>query len=94
MKSVGFSQETENSIAKIRLRESSQSIVVFNVVPPGPKSGRPLLHGPETECIQTVTIHKFGRDLLIRFRAKNEISDNRFLLQQERHCQNDKRPEM
>jgi hypothetical protein len=51
MKSAGFLKKTENSIAKIRLRRSSGSIVVFNVVLPGAKSGRPLLHGPETECI-------------------------------------------
>jgi hypothetical protein len=36
----------------------------------------------------------FGSDLLIRFPAKNEISDDRSLLQQEQHCDNDKRPEM
>jgi hypothetical protein len=84
----------ENSIAKIRLKGSSGSIVIFNVVLPGAKSDRPLLHGPETECIQAITFRKFGSDLLIRFPAKNEISDDRSLLQQERHRQNDKRPEM
>jgi hypothetical protein len=86
MKSAGFLKKTEDSIAKLRLRRSFGSIVVFNVVFPGPKSGRPLLHGPETECIQVITIRKFGSDLLIRFPAKNEISDDRSLLQQERHC--------
>jgi hypothetical protein len=78
-----FLKKTENSVAKIRLRGSSESIAVFNVVLPGAKSGRPLLHGPETECIQDITLHKFGSDLLIRFPAKNEISDDMSLLQQE-----------
>jgi hypothetical protein len=89
-----FLKKTENSIATICLRWSSGSIVVFNVVLPGAKSGRPLLHGPETECIQAITFHKFGSDLLIPFPAKNEISDDRSLLQQEQHWKNDKRPEM
>jgi hypothetical protein len=78
-----FLKETENSIVKIRLRRSSGPIVVFNVVLPGAKSGRPLLHGPETDCIQAITLRKFGSDLLIRFPAKNEISDDRSLLQKE-----------
>jgi hypothetical protein len=94
MKSAGFLKKTENSIAKIRLRRPSRSIVVFNVVLPGAKLGRPLMHGPETECIQAITLRKFDSDLLIQFPAKNEISDDRSLLQQERHCENDKRPEM
>jgi hypothetical protein len=81
-------------MAKISLRRSSGSIVVFNVMLPGAKSGCPLLHGPETESIQAITLRKFGSDLLIRFPAKNEISDDRSMLQQERHCENDKRPEM
>jgi hypothetical protein len=86
MKSAGFLKKTENSIAKIRLRGLSRSIVVFNVVLPGAKSDRPLLHGPETERIPAITLRKFDSDLLIRFPAKNEISDDRSLLQQERHC--------
>jgi hypothetical protein len=85
-KECGFLKKTENSIAKIRLRGSSGSIVVFNVVLPGAKSGGLLLHGPETECIQAITPRKFGSDLLIRFPAENEISDDRSMLQQERHC--------
>jgi hypothetical protein len=60
-----FLKKTEKSIAKIRLRGSFGSIVVFNVVLPGAKSGRPLLHGPETECIQAITLRKFSSDLLI-----------------------------
>jgi hypothetical protein len=79
-----FLKKTENSIAEIGLRRSSGSIGIFNVVLPGAKSDRPLLHGPETERIQAITIRKFGSDLLIRFPAKNEISDDRSLLQQER----------
>jgi hypothetical protein len=94
MKSAGFLKKTENSIAKICLRRSSGSIVVFNVFLPGAKLSRPLLHVPETERIQAITLRKFGSNLLIRFPAKNEISDDRSLLQQERHCENDKRPEM
>jgi hypothetical protein len=86
MKRAGFLKKTENRIAKIRLRWSTGSIVVFNVVMPGATSDRPLLHGPETECIQAITLCKFGSDLLIRFPARNEISDDRSLLQQERHC--------
>jgi hypothetical protein len=85
MKSAGFLKKTENNIAKIRLRGSSGSIIIFNVVLPGAKSGRPLLHGTETECIQAMTLRKFDSDLLIRFPAKNEISDDRSLLQQKRH---------
>jgi hypothetical protein len=81
----GFLKKTENSTAKIRLRPSSGSVVVSNVVLPGAKSGRPLLHGPETERIQAMTLRKFSSDLLIRFPAKNEISNDRSLLQQERH---------
>jgi hypothetical protein len=65
MKNVGFLKKTENSIAKIRLRRPSGSIVVFNAVLPGAKSGRPLLHIPETECIQVITLRKFGSDLPI-----------------------------
>jgi hypothetical protein len=88
-----FLKQTENSVATIRLRWSSGSIIVFNVLLPGAKSGRPL-NSPETECIQAITFHKFGSNLLIRFPAKNEISDDISLLQQEQHCSNDKRPEM
>jgi hypothetical protein len=76
----GFLKKTENSIAKIRLRRPSRSIVVFNVVLPGAKLDRPLLHDTETECIQALTLRKFGSDLLIRFPAKDEISDDRSLL--------------
>jgi hypothetical protein len=61
----GFSQENREHIAKIRLRRSSGSIVAFSVVLPGAKSGRSLLHVPETEHIQAITLRKFGRDLLI-----------------------------
>jgi hypothetical protein len=86
MKSAGFLKKTENGIAKIRLRGFSESIVVFNVVLPGAKSGRRLLHCLETESIPAITLRKFGSDLLIRFPAKNEIPDDRSLLQQERHC--------
>jgi hypothetical protein len=82
----GFLKKTEDSIAKIRLSRSSGAIIIFNIMLPGAKSDHPLLHGPETECIQAITFHKFGSDLLIRFPAKNEISDDRSLLQQERHC--------
>jgi hypothetical protein len=82
MKSAGFLKKMENSIAKILLTGPRGSIVVFNVVLPDMKLGLPLLHGPETECIQTITLRKFGSDLLIRFPAKNEISDDRSLLQQ------------
>jgi hypothetical protein len=94
MKSAGFLKKTENSIAKICLRRSSGSIIVFDVLLPGAESGHPLLHGHETECMQAITLRKFGSDLLIRFPAKNEISDDRSLLQQQRHCENDKRPNM
>jgi hypothetical protein len=86
MKNAGFLKKTGNSIAKIRLRGLSGSIVVFNVVLSGKKSGRPLLHGPETERTAAITLRKFGSDLLIRFPAKNKISDDRSLMQQERHC--------
>jgi hypothetical protein len=65
MKRAGFLKKTENRIAKIRLMGSSGSIAVFNGVLPGAKSDRPLLHGPETECIQAITLRKFGSDLLI-----------------------------
>jgi hypothetical protein len=78
-----FLKKTENNIAKIRLRRSSGSIIVFNVVLPGAKSGRLLLHGPETERVQAITLRKFGSDLVIRFPAKNEISGDISLLQQE-----------
>jgi hypothetical protein len=67
MKSADFLKKTENSIAKIRLRGFSESIVVFNVVLPGAKSSHPLLHGLETERIPAITLRKFGSDLLIRF---------------------------
>jgi hypothetical protein len=92
MKSAGLLKKTENGIAKIRLSGSSGSIVVFNVMLPGAKSGRLLPQGPEAECIPIITLRKLGSDLLIRFPAKNEISDERSLLQQERHCSNDKIP--
>jgi hypothetical protein len=65
-----FPKKTENGIAKIRLRWSSGSIVVFKVMLHSAKSGRPLLHGPEAECIQTIALRKFGSDLLIRFPAE------------------------
>jgi hypothetical protein len=60
-----FLKKTDNSIAKIRLRGSSGSIVVFNIVLPGAKLGRPLLHALETESIHAMTLRKFGSDLLI-----------------------------
>jgi hypothetical protein len=85
MKSAVFLKKTGNSIAKIRLRGLSGSIVVFNVVLSGEKWGRQLLHGPETERIPAITLRKFGSDLLIRFPAKSKISDDRSLLQQKRH---------
>jgi hypothetical protein len=65
MKSAGFLKKTENSMAKISLRRSSGSIVIFNVVLPGAKSYRPFLYDLETQCIQAITIRKFGSDLLI-----------------------------
>jgi hypothetical protein len=94
MKSSGFSQGNGEQHRKDPLRGSSGSIVVFNVVLPGAKSGRPLLHGPETECIQDINLRKFGRYPLISFPAKNEISDDKSRVQQERHCENDKRLEI
>jgi hypothetical protein len=86
MKSAGFSQENGEQHRKEPFEGLSGSITVFNVVLPGAKLGRPLLHRPETERIPAMTLSKFGSDLLIRFPAKNEISDERSLLQQERHC--------
>jgi hypothetical protein len=82
----GFSQENGEQHRKDPFEGSSRSIVIFNVVLPGAKPGRPLLPGLETECIQDIALREFGSDLLIRLPAKNEISDNRSLLQQERHC--------
>jgi hypothetical protein len=65
MKSASFLKKTENSIAKIRLSGSSGSIVVFNVVLPGAKSGRPHLQGPATGCIQAIALRKFGSNMPI-----------------------------
>jgi hypothetical protein len=90
----GFSHENGEQYRKDPFEGVAGSIVVFNVVLPGAKSDRQLLHSPETERIPAITLRKFGSDLLIRFPSKNEISDDRSLLQQERHCENDKRPEM
>jgi hypothetical protein len=83
MKSAGFSQKDGEQHRKDPFEGSSGSIIVFNIVLPDAKSGRQLLHRPETECIQAIILRKFGSNLLIRFPAKNEIPDDRSLLQQE-----------